>query len=184
MREAFHAPQRATFLAGRGAAGFTLVELVVIMIVVGILAAVVMPRMSLIGGFSARGYADQIEAYLRYAQKSALAQRRVTRLELADCTVADGACNAAPRYCIAAAYAVPPTCATACPASGCSGGWCAMALPGQFHSPQNHVAVSNAGTVCFDPLGRPSTGRTIVVSDENGGLVRNVVIESETGYVH
>jgi MSHA pilin protein MshC len=165
-------------------AGFTMVELIVIMIIIGIMAVAVVPRMSLLGGFSARGYADQTEAYLHYAQKSALAQRRVTRLELVDCTVANGACNAAPRYCIAAAYAAPPVCGTPCPASGCSGGWCAMSLPGQFSSPQNRVAVFNAATVCFDPLGRPSAGRIIAVSDENGALVRNVVIEAETGYVH
>ena len=56
--------------------GFTLVELVVTMIVVGILAVAVIPRFADQSGFDARGFRDGTLSVLRYAQKSAVAQRR------------------------------------------------------------------------------------------------------------
>ena len=56
--------------------GFTLVELVTILILVGILAVAVMPRFADRGDFDARGFYDGTLATLRYAQKSAVAQRR------------------------------------------------------------------------------------------------------------
>lgn len=162
-----------------------MIELIIVMIIVGIMAVVVLPRMSLLGGFSAAGYADQAEAYLRYAQKSALAQRRTTRLELPDCTIANGQCNVAPRLCLAQNYSATPTCPTACPATGCDSGWCAAGLPGQFSSPQSRVAVSGAATVCFDSIGRPIAGgaMAMVVSDESATVARTVRVAAETGYV-
>ncbi len=56
--------------------GFTLVELVVTMIVVGILAVAVISRFADRSGFDARGLHDGVLSVLRYAQKSAVAQRR------------------------------------------------------------------------------------------------------------
>ena len=56
--------------------GFTLVELVVILVILGILAVAAMPRFADRGDFDARGFYDGTLATLRYAQKSAIAQRR------------------------------------------------------------------------------------------------------------
>src|SRR3954469_18765531 len=56
--------------------GFTLVELVTIMIVVGILAAFAVPRFMDRTGFESRGLYDQAQAIVRYAQKIAIAQRQ------------------------------------------------------------------------------------------------------------
>ena len=56
--------------------GFTLVELVVILIVLGILAVFAMPRFAGREPFDARAFHDSTLAALRYAQKTAIAQRR------------------------------------------------------------------------------------------------------------
>jgi MSHA pilin protein MshC len=78
-----------------------MIELIVVMIIVGIMAVTVLPRMSLLGGFESAGFRDQTVAILRYAQKSALAQRRVVCVTTSDTgvgplliatTAADDAC--------------------------------------------------------------------------------------------
>ena len=63
--------------------GFTLIELITIMILVGIIAVVALPRMSFFGGWNEIGYRDRVKATLEYARKSAVAQRRVVRVTIA-----------------------------------------------------------------------------------------------------
>ena len=57
-------------------AGFTLIELVMVLIILGILSAVVIAKFTDKAGFQSRGFADQVQTSLRYAQKIAIAQRR------------------------------------------------------------------------------------------------------------
>lgn len=66
----------------RAAAGFTLVELIMTMIVISILAVAVLPRFADVGVFEARGFRDETLSLLRYAQKSAVAQRRTVCVEV------------------------------------------------------------------------------------------------------
>lgn len=60
----------------QGQRGFTLVELITIMMIVGILAVAVIPRFFEVSTFERRGSADQVKSMLRFAQKTAVAQRR------------------------------------------------------------------------------------------------------------
>lgn len=60
-------------LCGKGEAGFTLTELVVTIVIIGILAAMAVPRFANNNEFQNRAAADQIKAVLRYAQKVAIA---------------------------------------------------------------------------------------------------------------
>lgn len=61
----------------RADCGFTLVELVTIMILIGILAVVALPNLTQTQGFGATSFRDRVAASLRYAQKSAVAKRRM-----------------------------------------------------------------------------------------------------------
>ena len=56
--------------------GFSLVELVIVIVVLGIISAVVLPRLLSTSDLKARGFQDETRALLRYAQKAAVAQRR------------------------------------------------------------------------------------------------------------
>ena len=69
--------------------GFTLVELIMTMVIVGILAAVVAPRFFDSNVFQERGAADQIKAALRYGQKVAIAQHGLVNVVITTAASSD-----------------------------------------------------------------------------------------------
>lgn len=71
----------------RAANGFTIVEMVTIMVVIGILAAIAIPRLTQTDAFSTSAYRNEIASALRHAQKSAVSHRRLVCAALTKSTV-------------------------------------------------------------------------------------------------
>lgn len=149
--------------------GFTLVELVVIMIIVGILAVVVMPRFTAQSTFDARSFSDQTLAALRYAQKTAIAQRRTV--------------------CVAFSNAGDSPATITLSIASSFGGACDVGLTGPngstpytIRSPDGvsfSALTPNQTTNSFSALGQAAVRQTIQVS----GIPNTITIEQETGYV-
>ncbi len=76
--------------------GFSLIELVMVLIILSIIGITVAPKFFDNSIFQARGFADQVLATLRYAQKIAIAQHQNVCVSLTSTTVTlkDAACAA------------------------------------------------------------------------------------------
>jgi MSHA pilin protein MshC len=150
--------------------GFTMVELITVMILIGILAVVALPRLDQSQGFGATSFRDRVAASLRFAQKSAVAHRRLVcatvaadRLTLA----VDGSFGA---------------------------GTCAMALSGPDGaspaalSPSASVTLTSApggplyfqpsGSATSDAAGTAPSGFTLTVTGQTP-----ITVNGATGYV-
>ncbi len=151
--------------------GFTMIELISVMILIGILAAVAVARIDgLI--YREKGFHDGLKSALQFARKAAVAKRRQVCIGVAGVNVAGGG-------------SVSLTVVTATPEAGV--GACPSAtnlnLPGgSINSVTTPTGVTlTAGTAFyFDALGRASAGGTF---SSSGGLP-DIAVEQETGYVH
>ncbi|MDP2239597.1 MAG: type II secretion system protein [Burkholderiales bacterium] len=147
--------------------GFTITELVVAISIVGVLAAVAIPRFVGTSSFESRGFYDEAQAVVRYAQKTAIAWRS------SPTTTMIYVCVTATRVKAGTAAG----CATPLP-HPTSGGFLDAPAP-------SGVTLSPVSNFTFDALGRPSAGTTITfTSTITGDPARQIVVEAETGYVH
>ena len=145
-------------------AGFTLVELVVIMLVTGVLAIAVLPRFTGTQAFDERGFHDTTISALRYAQKAAIAQRRTVCLTFTQTSVTAHI-----------ASAVPPS--TTCDnALGGPNGTSPYTVTARGSARFSSVPTA----FNFSALGRASAGQTLQVANVGA----SITVEAETGYVH
>jgi MSHA pilin protein MshC len=142
--------------------GFTMVELVVIIVIIGILATAAAPLFFDLSTFSSRGFADQVASTLRYAQKTAIAQHSYV-------CVAFGANSVTLTTGSTSACGTPLTSPTGqSPYSISSADASFAATPAAFN---------------YNWLGQPSfSGSPLSISVS--GYATAITVEAETGYVH
>ncbi len=141
-----------------------------VIVLLGVLAVVALPKIVSPSAFTTRGFHDQTLAYLRYAQKTAVAQRRTVCVAFTGSSVSLSMATSAGVFTCAGTLAGPsgesPARATA--PSGVS----YSATPTDFN---------------FDGLGQPVNAsgallarQTLSVADSG----RTITIEAQTGLVH
>jgi MSHA pilin protein MshC len=146
---------------GRAGKGFTLVELVLVLVIVGVLSVFLLPRFN-ITGFERYASREEILGAAQYAQKLALASGCEVQLSVDSNSYAlHYQSGGGPTTCGDGGFTLDVT----SPSGGAYSGSTTGVLAG--------------ATVVFRGQGRPDGGATIQF-DGN----RDLVIEPETGYVH
>lgn len=150
--------------------GFTMTELIIIMVLVGILAVTVMPRVQATIGLRDDSWRDGVVTALRYAQKTAVSHRRLVCAAVADTTVT-------------------LTIAAANPATACNQALTGPTGTAAFATSDNPAmltTVTPAGVLYFQPDGRVTTtgagttsaNRTITLTGTSA-----ITLRGETGHV-
>ncbi len=155
----------------KGLRGFTLVELIMVIVILGVLAVYAAPRMFNSNDFYARGFHDETLGLLRYAQKAAIAQRRTVCVAFTSTSATLTMASAASTY----------NCATAAALTGPNGSPTITARSGVTYNTTTPPVDFN-----FDGLGRPinSSGAAMATQNIKIDNAADVVVEASTGYVH
>ena len=148
--------------------GFTLIELIMVIVLLGVLAVFAGPRMLRSSDFYARGFHDETLAYLRYAQKTAIAQRRTVCVTFGASSVT---------------LAIASTAAV----SNCSTAGTLLGPKGENPARSGVSYVSTPTGFNFDGLGQPLTtagAQQPTQTFQVSGASQTITVETATGYVH
>jgi MSHA pilin protein MshC len=149
-----------SFFYFRRDAGFTVMELVTVIIIAGVLAVVAIPRLTRSTFDDAQLY-DETLAALHYAQRTAMAYQRTV------CVTFSGGNQLSLTY--ASVYGSASCNTNLVPPGGNSATY-VLTAPGS----STYTAAANFS---FDRIGRPNSGQTITLSSG-----RTITLEAETGY--
>ena len=168
--------------AGVRQQGFTLVELVMVLVILGVLAVFALPRMIDNNDTAARGLHDRTLSYLRFAQKTAIAQRRTVCVAFTNTSVSLRIANTDGTYSCASPNGVVLAGADGKDSVSVSGA--------------SYVAAAVNGVGClatpaafsFDGLGQPVDGSGVALGSAQcvqvGNATNSITVEAATGYVH
>lgn len=146
----------------REARGFTLVELVAALLIVGALAVFVAPRLN-VTGFSRYSFHQELLAAMRHAQKTANAS---------SCEISVTADAANDSYTIRFTGNGQGACADTTLAKPGGSGDLSGSAP-------EEVDITDGASFSFNSFGVPGSGQRVAL---DGG--REVIVEANTGYVH
>lgn len=151
--------------------GFTLVELITIIVILGIISVAAIPRFFDRNVFDSRGFYDQVIFTLRFAQKTAIAQRRFVCVAFGANSVTLTIDSSVPRDDVCDANLTSPAGVTPY----------TVTAPAEvvFNTVLPAVAPVN---FAFTALGspEPNAGQVITVT----GYPTPITLEAGTGYVH
>ncbi len=136
--------------------GFTIVELITVMILIGILAAFAVPRLGEITGFSGAGYATDVRGALAHARRTAVASRRHVCVTVASDRVSLSMDTGDPDT------GAHPSC-NAANVVGLPGG----DSSGVLMAPNNVTVASTQAAFSFTPKGEASVDVTISTGGES-----------------
>lgn len=153
----------------RRQAGFTMAELVIVMVLVGILAVFVMPKMQAAMGMQDESWRDQVVSALRYAQKTSVSHRRVVCVTVAGTSVSLRIASTNPTAGCDQDLVGPDGSATF--ATGASASTSV--------NPAGVIFCQPDGRVTTDAAGSTAASRIITVA----GASRVITVHGETGFV-
>lgn len=169
----------------RLSSGFTLVELIIVMVLTGILAVVAMPRF-FDHTFDEAGFHDGVKAAIQHARRTAVASRRYVCVTTTPGAAAAGTVAISMDTNLPESNTTPVNCAVPValpsPGRGC-------AATNQVCAPNGVSILACSSSLIFDPLGRPvNADKSVVVAApcEPKVTVSNqtvIVVQPETGIV-